>query len=226
MLIRVFHVLCHPSWSEFSGIFSSMPAWFHLLTSEFSRYCISHHDHRFPSWIVSSVSTNFEILRHATSSVLTVFMSSITKQGIQAWRHPKYTVREFRILRHPSWSGFPVFCVICHDQSFQVFQVLCHPLHTEFFSCFVRYLNGFIYVFYSLKIRVFRVFGHPPPSESFQILPYPSYIQSLSHKASPRPITFWDLILKLLWSPGNRFQGIDSASLVGRYDNPIPTRFL
>ncbi len=34
---------------------------------------------------------------------------------------------------------------------------------------------------------------------------------------------------KLLRSPGNRFQGINSVSLcslVGQYDNPIPTRFL
>ena len=26
--------------------------------------------------------------------------------------------------------------------------------------------------------------------------------------------------------PRNRFQGMNSASLAGRYDNPVPTRFL
>ncbi len=196
----------HPSHSELPGMVSIHP-WtsefcgYYVIHKKFSRYCISHHD-QVPSWSVSSVSTNFKILRHSTSSVLSLFMSSITKKGVQARRHPKYTVREFRILRHPSRSGFPIFCVIRHDQSFQVFQVLCHPLHTEFSSCCVRYpLSAIRWRSEFSSFWSATTIGELSDTAS-------SIIFSFRHIKHRRPIMFRYDIFKLLWS-----KGIDSASL-------------
>ncbi len=55
----------HPSHSEFPGIISIHP-WtsefygYYVIHKKFSRYCICNHNQRYPSWIVSSVSTKLQ----------------------------------------------------------------------------------------------------------------------------------------------------------------------
>jgi hypothetical protein len=72
------------------------------------------------------------------------------------------------ILRHPSRSEFPSFPGIVSSITYRVFQLFC-PLSKWVYIC----------VLFS-EDQSFRVFDHPPPSESFQVLPHPSYSEFIT----------------------------------------------
>jgi hypothetical protein len=109
----------------------------------------------------------------------------------------------------------PVIAVLKVTSSFRLYVLLKFMLHG-----LVRLTSGSLVC----VLFMFIVWDHTPwtHSQHFSIQETPWITQG----EDPRT---WARIFKLLKEPRNRFQVINSASLssrAGRYDNPIPTRFL